>query len=875
MNRGLFYLERDNMITYDKEKLKKELATDLEGGLTSIQVEERLSKYGKNELVQPKKVSFILRFLAQFKDTLVLILLLAAIISYITDPHEWIESLIIVIVVLVNALLGVIQENKAEKSLEALQKLSAPSAKVIRDHQVQVIPANELVIGDLIVLEAGDSVGSDARIIEAYNLQVDESALTGESLPVNKSPEALESEDIPLGDRINMVYQSCNVTYGRGKAIVTTTGMNNEVGKIAQMLMNEKQELTPLQIKLEEIGKYIGMLCIGICIVVFGMELLTGLSILESFKTAIALAVAAIPEGLATIVTVVLALSVQKMVKQNAIIRKLPAVETLGSTSIVCSDKTGTLTQNKMTVVEIYSDKGYKTLEEANESSEIDMLNLFTLCSDATIQDDKEVGDPTEIALVAASLKKGITKEHLLKQYTRGKECSFDSDRKMMTVFYEYEDKIMSITKGGCDVILQRCDDVDKEVIMNINDQMASKALRVLAVGVRSWDKQPEEMNFEEIEQHLTFIGLVGMIDPPRPEVKDAISTAKRAGVRTVMITGDHIKTASAIASQLGILEGDLKAITGTQLNEMSDEQLLKEVDQIAVYARVAPEHKVRIVKAWQEKGHVVAMTGDGVNDAPALKSADIGCAMGITGTDVAKSASAMILTDDNFATIISSIREGRGIFDNIRKDVQYLLSSNIGEVLTIFLASLISVLMPESGFGIPLMPIHLLWVNLITDSLPAFALGMEPTESDVMDRKPRHKEEDFFSNGLMKTIIWQGIMVGTLTLISYAYGNHINHETGMTMAFITLSAAQLFHAFNVKSHKSIFHKQIFNNPYLWGAALIGALFQMIIVTVPLFQDIFNLSTLSLSNLIIALSLSASTILICEVVKLINRINNK
>lgn len=863
------------MLTLDKQTLEKELDTNLISGLTAEQVEERLRLYGKNELAKPKKTPLIIRFLEQFKDTLVLILLAAALISYVVDPHEWVESVIILIVIMINAILGVVQESKAEKSLEALQQLSAPTAKVIRNNQSQVIPANELVTGDLLILEAGDCVGSDARIIEAFNLQVDESALTGESLPVNKIDEPLEAEEVPLGDRINMVYQSCNVTYGRGKAVVTATGMSNEVGKIAQMLMDEKQELTPLQVKLNDIGKVIGAMCMGICVVVFGMELLSGLSILEAFKTAIALAVAAIPEGLATIVTVVLALSVQKMVKQNAIVRRLPAVETLGSTSIVCSDKTGTLTQNKMTIVEVYSEKGYKSLDEANDPSEIDMLNLFTLCSDATIQDGVGVGDPTEIAMVAASLKKNVKKEELLKTYHRGKECSFDSNRKMMTVFYEHEGKVFSITKGGCDVVLQRCDNADTKTIMEINNKMAEKALRVLAVGIRQWEQEPEELDFDEVENHLTFVGLVGMIDPPRPEVKEAIAVAKKAGVRTVMITGDHIATASAIAKDLGILEKDYKAITGIQLSEMSEEELLKEVESIAVYARVAPEHKVRIVNAWQVKGHIVAMTGDGVNDAPALKTADIGCAMGITGTDVAKSAAAMVLTDDNFATIIASVREGRGIFDNIQKDVQYLLSSNIGEVLTIFLASLISLIIPASGFGVPLMPIHLLWVNLITDSLPAFALGMEPTEPNVMDRKPRGKDEDFFSGGLMFTIIWQGIMIGFLTLISYAFGESIDHETGMTMAFVTLSAAQLFHSFNIKSHESIFSKQVFNNKYLWGAAAIGAILQVVIINVPILHDIFNLVPLDMTCTAIAIGLAAMTLVVCELVKLIQRFKKK
>lgn len=863
------------MYRLSSKDLEEKLETSCVSGLTTQQVEERLKQNGYNELVQPKKDSILVKFLAQFKDVMVLILIAAAIISVLVEPQDWIESVIIMVVVLVNAILGVVQENKAEKSLEALKKLSAPTAKVIRNNQTQIIDAKELVVGDLLVLEAGDRVGSDARIIEAFNLQIDESALTGESVPVHKTSEVLTEEDLSLGDRINMAYQTCNVTYGRGLAIVTATGMDNEVGKIAGMLMNEKQELTPLQIKLNDIGKMIGIMCIVICVFVFGMEYWAGLSLLDAFKTSIALAVAAIPEGLAAIVTIVLALSVQRMVKQNAIVRRLASVETLGSTSIVCSDKTGTLTQNKMTVLEVYSEEGYKSLDEANSSNEVEMLNLFTLCSDAKIENGQEIGDPTEVALVAASLKKNVTKDSLLQTHKRIGELAFDSDRKMMSVFYEVNGEIISITKGGCDVILEHCDQADKEAIMKVNQQMAEKALRVLAVAIRKWEALPQVMDSETIENHLTFVGLVGMIDPPREEAERAIALAKKAGVRTIMITGDHVTTACAIAKQLGILEEGQKALSGVELSNMSDDELFNHIEEYSVYARVAPEHKVRIVNAWQAKGHIVAMTGDGVNDAPALKSADIGCAMGITGTEVAKSAAAMILTDDNFSTIITSIKEGRGIFDNIQKDVQYLLSSNIGEVLTIFLASLISVLVPTANFGVPLLPIHLLWVNLITDSLPAFALGVEPTEEDVMDRKPRQKEEGFFSNGLLFTIAWQGIMIGLLTLTSYVIGENINHETGMTMAFVTLSFAQICHSFNVKSRGSIFNKRLFNNKYLWYAAGFGILMQALIINVPFLAQLFQLVPLNIECIAIAIGLSFATILISELVKLIHRIIKK
>lgn len=864
------------MITKTTKQIEELLQTDCKLGLSKAEALKRLNENGYNQLSEPKKERFLIQFLNQFKDTLTMILLAAALISFLVEPNEWVDSVIVLVVVIINVILGVMQENKAEKSLEALKKMSVPTAKVLRDGAACIIDAKELVVGDVLLLEAGDCVGSDARIIESHNLQIDESALTGESIPVNKYDIPLEENDIPLGDRINMAYQSCNVTYGRGAAIVVSTGMDNEVGKIAGLLMNEKQENTPLQVKLDEIGKTIGLLCIGICVVEFFMEYFSGLeSFLSAFKTAIALAVAAIPEGLATVVTIVLALSTQKMVKHNAIIKRLPAVETLGSTSVVCSDKTGTLTQNKMTVQEIYTCKGLKRLEEADSDAEIEAINYFTLCTDAEIKDGKEMGDPTEIALVDASLKKNYTKEALYQSYKRIDELSFDSDRKMMTVFFEKDNEILSVTKGGTDVLLSKCDNVDTEAIMKANNAMADRALRVLAVAYRKWDKMPEKLDFDTVENHLTFVGLAGMIDPPRLEVKEAVQVAKHAGVSTVMITGDHINTACAIAKELGILTENQTAISGEELNEMSDEQLLNQIERYAVYARVAPEHKVRIVNAWKAKGHIVAMTGDGVNDAPALKSADIGCAMGITGTEVAKSAASMVLTDDNFATIITSIREGRGIFDNIQKDVHYLLSSNIGEVLTIFLASLISILIPESGLGVPLLPIHLLWVNLITDTLPAFALGLEPTEKTVMERKPRKKDEDFFSNGLMLTIIWQGCMIGALTLISYLIGESLNHETGMTMAFVTLSFCQLFHAFNVKSHESVLNKQIFNNPYLWLAALIGIVLQALIINVPILADLFKLVPLSPTYVFISVGLAFSVIVIVEITKLFSKRSNR
>ena len=852
------------------EEVVNSLDTNIEKGLTSSEAKKRQGIYGTNELEKPQKRSLLLRFLDQFKDAMIIILIIAAVVSIIVEPGDWIDSLIIVIVVMMNAILGVVLESHAEKSLESLQELSAPQSKVLRDGVKQTIASKELVPGDIIILETGDMIPSDARLIEAYNLKVDESALTGESVPVEKTTDPI-SQDVVIGDQTNMVFSSTVVTYGRGKAIVTSTGMKNEVGKIAGMLNASEKELTPLQVKLNEIGKTIGLLCIVICVIVFILESLSGISWLESFKTAVALAVAAVPEGLAATVTIVLAVSVTKMVKQHAIIRKLPAVETLGSTSIVCSDKTGTLTQNKMTILKTYLDGDeVKDLEEA-DSKTIDMLNAFTLCSDASIDDGKVLGDPTEVALVEASKKMNFEKKALMEKYPRVGELAFDSDRKMMSVIVKDGDHYVSITKGGPDVILNRCRDVDSDQAMTANDEMAKDALRVLAVAVKTYDTIPTNITVEEIENDMDFIGFVGMIDPARPEAKEAIRVAKHAGVRTIMITGDHKTTATAIAKDLGILSEGQEVISGEELSQMSQEELEKNVEKYSVYARVAPEHKVNIVKAWKSKNKIVAMTGDGVNDAPALKTADIGCAMGITGTDVAKNAATMILTDDNFATIIQSIKQGRGIFDNIQKDVQFLLSSNIGEVLAIFLASIIALINPSWGFGVPLLPIHLLWINLITDALPAFAIGLEPVEDDIMDRKPREKDEGFFANGLMVKVIWQGVMVGLLTLASYSIGQYFsNHEYAMTMAFITMSGAELCHSFNVKSHHSVFNKQVFNNKYLWGATALGLVLQLAIIFTPL-SHLFSLVPLDPSHFAIAALLAFSVIPIVEISKRFNK----
>ena len=854
------------------KKTKEEILQDLNTtstGLPDAQREINQLKYGRNVLNEPEKDSLFKKFLLQMKDPLTLILIAAAIISIIVDPHEWTESLIIVGVVMFNAILGVVQENNAEKSLEALKKLSAAKANILKDGIRISIDTADVTVGDILSLEAGDQIASDGRIIECWNLQVDESALTGESVPVHKHADVINQDNVPLGDQKNMVFAGTVCTYGRALVCVTSVGQDNEVGKIADMLMKADNEQTPLQKNIEQISKIIGTLCLIICAVVFALELVSGLSVLDAFKTAVALAVAAIPEGLATVVTICLALGVSKMAKENAVVRKLPAVETLGCCSVICSDKTGTLTQNRMTVTDVYTPATQRKTFSTDASNEIrELLKYFTLCTDAELNTTEEgmkmLGDPTETALVYASWQLKDKKEDLMKLHPRVDEIAFDSDRKMMSVFVRDGEKILQITKGAPDVILSRCVNSSAEA-SQINEQMASQALRVLAVAIRHHDQMPESVDISQ-EINMEFVGLVGMIDPPRLEVKEAIAKAHEGGIRTIMITGDHLITASAIAKELGILHDNEIAVSGTELSNMSDEELNARLESISVYARVAPEHKVRIVNAWQKKGHVVAMTGDGVNDSPALKTADIGCAMGITGTDVAKQASEMVLMDDNFATIISAVEQGRTIYDNIKKDVQFLLSSNIGEVLTIFCASLIN-LIPGITVGVPLLPIHLLWVNLITDSLPAFALGMEKSDSSIMKRQPRSKNEGFFSHHLGWTIAWQGTMIGVLTLTSYLIGNTQSHLVGMTMAFMTLSASQLVHAFNVKSEHSILNRSFFSNGYLWMAFIVGMILQVSVIYVKPLASLFSLTPLNFTQMLVSLSLAVCTLVISELIK--------
>ena len=855
------------------EELKEEFQSDINLGLTEEQVNINREKYGENKLEEKKKTPWIVKFLLQFKDPLIIILIVAAVVSVIVDPHEWIESIIIAVVVLVNAILGLYQENKAEKSLEALQKMTSATCKVIRDGTLQTVETSSLVVGDIISIEAGDSIPADARIIECSNLKVEEAALTGESVPVDKNNEFIEDEDIPLGDRHNDLFSSTYVTNGKAKAIVTSVGMQTEIGKIAGMLSEQKDELTPLQHKLNKVGTIIGIMALAICVVVFLLEMIAfdwnWEFFSEAFITAVALAVAAIPEGLATVVTIVLSIGVTKMSKQNAIVKKLPAVETLGSCNVICSDKTGTLTQNKMTVVKIYQNqiKGFEDLTDLESK----MILYFAVCCDASIEEKEgktvRIGDPTELALIDMNNLYGNEK---ITDYKRVLDLPFDSDRKLMTTVIETNGKYLAITKGAPDRVINLCNDPkeEKEAALKANNEMAINALRVLALGVKEFDSLPVEA---DLEHDLDLIGLVGMIDPARPEVMQSIKIATGAGIKTVMITGDHIVTASAIARELGILrEGD-RAITSQELDELSDEYLAEHIHEFSVFARVAPKDKVRIVEAWQKRDAICAMTGDGVNDAPALKKAEIGCAMGITGTDVSKEAADMILTDDNFSTIVSAVKQGRGIYDNIRKCVKYLLSSNIGEVLTIFVASLLTAF-GIINLGTPLAAMHLLWINLITDSLPAFGIGMEEAEEEIMHQKPRHKKEGFFANGYAWKIIVEGVIIGAVTLVAYIIGEQYSHSVGQTMAFLTLSTTQLFHAYNVKSNYSVFSPKSYKNSFMNFAFILGFGLQIFVVYMPGVRDLFEFSPLSIPLLAITIGLSLVMVVIMEIVKLINRI---
>ncbi|MBE7081405.1 MAG: calcium-translocating P-type ATPase, PMCA-type [Clostridiales bacterium] len=877
------------------ENVLSHFSSDQVTGLTTAQVEEKRAQFGENKLKEKKKKSIFARFFEQFKDVMIIILLIAAAISlgvaiydgisHGFDPIEMIEPFLILAIVLINAIMGVVQESKAEKALDALKNMSAPHARVIRDGVEKIIMSSELVPGDIIKLEAGDFVPADARLIKSVNLKSEESALTGESVPSEKFADAEVKEKAPIGDRTNMVFSGCSITYGTALAIVTATGMDTEMGKIAGILANENETKTPLQEKLAKLGSMLGILVLGICFVMFVVQIVRdGLefnNIIGSFMSAISLAVSAIPEGLPAVVTIVLSIGVQRMVKRNAIIRRLPAVETLGSASIICSDKTGTLTMNRMTLVKAYVE-GQEDLESISENnSDVvkTLLTYGTLCSDGSVivNDGKEthIGDPTETSIVFAAYKNGLEKDALNEKYPRLAEIPFDSDRKLMSTVNEIDGKKVVIVKGAVDVMEKRCVKGDFEKAKEMNEKMTSDALRVLAVGYKFIDEVPSNPTPEDLENGLTFMGLVGMIDPPRPEAKEAVAVCKRAGIKAVMITGDHVSTASAIARELGILnEGDL-AITGAELDEMSDEELDKKVELISVYARVSPENKIRIVKAWQKKGQVVSMTGDGVNDAPALKAADIGCAMGITGTDVAKGAADMTLTDDNFATIVEAVKEGRGIFENIRKVVGFLLSTNLAEVLVVFISTVI--LGYIAGLGNPFIPIQLLWINLVTDSLPAVALGMEAVESDIMYQKPKSKNESLFSHGLGVKIGLNGLLLTITTLAGYVFGAYImkdpsgalNHTAGSTMAFMVLAMSQLVQALNMRSSHSLFKVGFFSNKTMNISLLVCTALTAFVLFVPGVVSVFGMMTLEWWMYLIGLGLSLLPILVMEIAKAI------
>ncbi|MCR5694249.1 MAG: calcium-translocating P-type ATPase, PMCA-type [Clostridia bacterium] len=900
------------------EDVLAEVASSAEG-LTGEEAGARLAQYGKNKLAEKKKVPLIVRFFKQMADPMILVLIAAAAVSLVTaiiNKEGFADVIIIMTVVIINAILGVYQENKAEKAIEALQEMSAATSKVRRDGVVKIVHSEELVPGDVVELEAGDQVPADGRLIECHSLKIEEAALTGESVPVTKQTEPLQAvggKDVPLGDRKNMIYMGSSVSYGRGRAVIVGTGMNTEMGKIADVLAKTSEGDTPLQKKLGQLSKILSILVLAICVVIFGFGVARAWitdgsvkldTVLATFMTAISLAVAAIPEGLAAVVTVVLSIGVTNMSKRNAIIRKLTAVETLGCAQIICSDKTGTLTQNKMTVV------------EHRGADELLTAVAMACCSDSTLDENNTaVGEPTENALVNYAYKLGKPKYELAKEYVRVGEAPFDSMRKMMSTVHEHEGKVVQFTKGAPDIVLSRCayyldngsavpmTDAKRAQILKDNKEMADKALRVLAAAEKFYDSVPGDLDAEALEKDLVFLGLTGMIDPVRPEVVDAVKECKSAGIRTVMITGDHLDTAVAIAKELGILGENDKAISGSALDDISDEELAETIEQYRVYARVQPEHKVRIVNAWKTKGYVTAMTGDGVNDAPSIKNADIGVGMGITGTDVTKNVADMVLADDNFATIVGAVAEGRRIYDNIRKAIQFLLSSNMAEVLTVFTATLL-------GFTV-LKPVHLLWINLITDCFPALALGVEPAEARIMEKQPRSSKSGIFSGGVGIDIAYQGILVTVLTLLSFFIGEFIawtveqnlalsfaNLGTyfgwvfesvrdpaastalfkdcvdGMTMAFVTMSMAEIFHSINMRSQRGSIFKMKTANLMLFGAAALSFVLTTAVVFVPVVNTWFGFGLTAgfeFTEYLIAMGLAVLMIPLVELVKLIQR----
>lgn len=857
------------------EEIAKNLKTNINIGLPDDEAQKRFERYGPNNLKEKKKESLFVKFIKQFNDFMIITLIIAAIISAVVSKlngeADYIDSIIIVAIVIFNAIMGLVQEQKAEKSLEALKKMTAPNAKVRRDGRVQEIDATLVVPGDIVILEAGNYVPADCRLINSYNLKIEESALTGETIPSLKDSSKILKENTAMGDLCNMVFATTIVVNGHGEAIVVETGMNTRVGKIAGMIIEDESPETPIQKKLAEVGKILAIACIIICVLIFVIGIFKKIPIIEMFMTSVGLAVAAIPEGLPAIVTIMLSIGVTKMAKKNSIIRKLPAVETLGSSSVICSDKTGTLTQNKMTVTEIRNCFG-----RANSNERKFILELGTMCTDTTEERINGklgfVGEATEVAISNAAMEEGVSKSFLYDEMKRINDIPFDSKRKMMTTIHKYGNGYRIITKGAPDVLLKRCSNCysggqvvpifsKKDDINEQNNQMAEKALRVIAVAYKDVEKLPE---MQEMEKDLIFCGLIGMIDPPREGVKEAVRTCRRAGIKTVMITGDHLQTAKAIAKELGILKrGDL-AIDGETLERMSQHELEQNIMDYSVFARVSPEHKVRIVKAFQSTGAVVAMTGDGVNDAPALKNADIGIAMGKGGTDVAKNAADMILLDDNFVTIVEAVKQGRNIYDNIKKAIHFLISTNIGEIVTIFFGLVL-------GIKSPLLAIQLLWINLVTDSLPAIALGLEKEEENIMSRLPRNPKKNLFADGLWWKIIIEGAMLGMFTLLAFSIGNRLySVEVGRTMAFLTLGILELVHSFNIKSEESIFKIGVLENKYLVGALVLGVILQVIVVVVSPLAQVFSLVPLTGMQWLYTILIAVAPIPIVEIQKAVN-----